>query len=555
MRRTRDIRAERLTGFAVLTLLLVMMGLLLNPFSFISHAQSQGKVVVRSAKIRKDADVNSEPVGSAQQGASVTINNEVTAADGTVWYQVFVDANTMGYIRSDLVEKTDGSSAGATGGSTGGSTAPVTMNPTVEVTAVQPQSATVTGGQVVRVRSDASTSSQIVTTVQNGVVITVNGQATGSDGKVWYQVSFVADGAEVAGFIRSDYASLAGELVPVTAETPVEGENGGEVQQPEEVVQEPVVELKDYDTELDGQDGNWYLIDRQANGRYNISELFQSMQQNAENYTKTLKEVKNQKIIIIVLLILLVVAILAATLLFMKVREVMDEAYFAAVEKETLRERNAAKPKGTSRKVVHKMGEEPQSAPKPRTAGGKGQAAQGRPAAQGNAGAQERAAAQRNAGVHGQGRPAAQGNTVAQGRPVAQGNAAAQGRPAAQGNVGAQGRAVAQRNAGVHGQGRPAAQGSAGMQGRTAGQQSRGAEASQRLSEDSQLERAGQNTQEGMASRNARQGMTQEGAVQPRKPVQPKQAEQNPAWKSKNFMNEEDDEFEFEFLNWDGDDQ
>ena len=34
-----------------------------------------------------------------------------------------------------------------------------------------------------------------------------------------------------------------------------------------------------------------------------------------------------------------------------------------------------------------------------------------------------------------------------------------------------------------------------------------------------------------------------------------KKANFNPEWKTKNFMQEEDDEFEFEFLNWDGEEK
>ena len=40
--------------------------------------------------------------------------------------------------------------------------------------------------------------------------------------------------------------------------------------------------------------------------------------------------------------------------------------------------------------------------------------------------------------------------------------------------------------------------------------------------------------------------------ARPTKPVPQSEGNQNPGWKSKNFMSD-DDEFEFEFLNWDGD--
>lgn len=475
MRRTRDVRREYLAGLSALTLLLVMIGMLLNPFSFISHAQGQGKVSVRSATIRRDADVNSDAVGSAAQDTAVTITSEVTGSDGKVWYQVDVNG-TQGYIRSDLIQKTESADANAG--------AAVTIAPTVAVTEVQPQSATVTSSQSVRVRSDASTSSQIITTVQNGTVLTVTGQATGADEKVWYRVSFVADNTEITGFIRSDYVPVSAELVPVQPDVPAEGT--GEAPLPEEPVPtEPVVEEKPWDTELDGTDGKWYLIDRAASGRYDIDELFTTMKTNVENYNETLKEVKSQKIVIIILLVLLVVAILTATLLFMKVREVTDEAYFSAVEKETLRERNTSRISGNVKRSAQDG--EPEKASRP------------------------------------QGKPVQKPQGAAQGKPV-------QGKPT---------------------QIRPAGQG----QPRSNARPQEVAPQRPAQSQAMTAQKA-QGTVKAAAARAAMQdgAAAPKPTVQPKKPIPQKTEEPNPSWKSKNFMTDEDDEFEFEFLNWDGDD-
>ena len=75
---------------------------------------------------------------------------------------------------------------------------------------MQPISASATGGQSIRVRANASTTSQIVTTAKEGLALTVTGQATGTDGNVWYQVTFIDNGSEVTGFIRNDYVTLSG---------------------------------------------------------------------------------------------------------------------------------------------------------------------------------------------------------------------------------------------------------------------------------------------------------------------------------------------------------
>ena len=80
---------------------------------FESRAAGTGKIKVGSAIIRQSADTNSAPVATSSQGTVVTINSEVTDASGSVWYEIQVDANTIGYVRSDLVEKEGGSDTGA----------------------------------------------------------------------------------------------------------------------------------------------------------------------------------------------------------------------------------------------------------------------------------------------------------------------------------------------------------------------------------------------------------------------------------------------------------
>jgi hypothetical protein len=54
------------------------------------------------------------------------------------------------------------------------------------------------------------------------MALTVTGQATGTDGKTWYQISFISNSVEVTGFIRSDYVALSGELQAPVEEQPVE---------------------------------------------------------------------------------------------------------------------------------------------------------------------------------------------------------------------------------------------------------------------------------------------------------------------------------------------
>ena len=63
--------------------------------------------------------------------------------------------------------------------------------------------AAVIRGTNVNVRAAASTSSQLVTSLGNNSSVTILGQTTGSDGKVWYQISV----GGVSGYVRSDLVS------------------------------------------------------------------------------------------------------------------------------------------------------------------------------------------------------------------------------------------------------------------------------------------------------------------------------------------------------------
>ena len=488
-------------GLMTIALILLMV-LFLGCFSIVSHAESQGTVTANSANIRREPNSSSEVIGSTQKDKSISIRSQTTGSDGAVWYQVFVDADTLGYIRSDLVSITDGTTPPTetytasgtdtatttdTNTSTTDTQTTTTQETPAEVTAVEPMSASVTGGQSVRVRSNASTTSQILTTAQNGMALTVTGQATGTDGNVWYQVAFIADGTEVTGFIRSDYVSLSGELVPVTqqpAETPQE-----ETEAPEEVQ-----ETKDWETQLQGEE--WYLINNVEGNQYLIQDLFDGVEQNAALYEESNQKVSSQRIVIIILVVLFVLAAGAAAFLAYKIKDMMDSAYFSQVERETIRKRSDKAQGNSGQKVMHTVGAgKPNGAKQARPAGA-------RPA--GNTGAAQaaRPAGKRPAGSQAASQQARPAGT----RPAGSGAAAQTARPAAAKPAGSTGTAQAARPAGAKPVG-------------------------------------------------AKPGAGTEGKA-PSRPSGAKQSGngQNPGWKSKNFM-ADDDEFEFEFLNWDGDEE
>ena len=517
---------KHLLAGAVTIVMALLLAILADGFSIVSHAESAAKVTATSAKIRKEPNPSSEVLGSTERDKVISIKSQVQGSDGYTWYEVYVDSNTLGYIRSDLVEITDGTTPPTGTASTAPTQAPpaqtaappVADEPLVAVTAVNAASATVVNGNPsVRVRQNASTTSRILTTVENGMALTITGSAAGTDGKTWYQVTFIANGAEVTGFIRSDYTTVKPEeLTPYTEEPPVIDQPPAE--EPPVVDPDPV-EQKAYETMLVGDE--WRLVDTMANESYGIQTLFDGVEENGKLYTESLTTIKNQKIIIIILVMLLIAASGAVALLILKVKDMADAQYFSEVENETMR-RRGAKPQG-GQKVMQTVGSERQGS---RASG----AAQGQKRPSGQSQQRPSGQSQRPQGAgQGQQHPAGQGQ-----RP--QGAGQGQQRPVGQGQ-----RPQGSRPQGAgQGQQRPAAQGQR-PQGAAQGQQRPAAQ--------------GQRPQ-GSRPQGAAQGQ-QRPAPQSQRPQGggTEQARQNSGWQAKNFMADDEDDFEFEFLNYDGDDE
>lgn len=479
MRETCKTRFQlKATILSVATLTLVMLAVVVT--TIISHAE-EGKVVASSAIIRASADVNSNMVGGAQQGEIVTINGEVTGADGYTWYQVTF-GETSGYMRSTLLEKVGGGGAATT---TPTGTTPAS-SPATEVTALQPITARVKGEEV-RVRSNASTSGTIVTTVKRDVVLTVVGKAVDSESKTWYQVNFSDANGQVTGYIREDYVTLEGEVVPAdqVPETPVDPPVDPVVPEPAD----PEPAHKDYETKLYDEDG-WNLLDytQEPPVRYPISELIDTANSALEKqklYEDSQATIKTTKFIMIILVVLVIVLALAATLLFFKIRDMMDAAYFEEVEKETIRRRQGSAGR-TSMPTV-----------------GAGNRSAG-------------SASQKTSGA-GQQRPSGSSQSRSAGNSQQKSSGSSQSRPAGSS------------------QQRP----SGSSQSRPAGSQPRPSGSGQ-----AKPRPAGNGGQKPSGS-----GQAKPVGQQQSRPVS--REAQNVPKQSKNFM-ADDDEFDFEYLNWDG---
>lgn len=490
-------------------MLVLVMVCFVDIFSIVSQA-STGKANA-NAKIRKEASTNSTAVGSVTKGASIEISGETKGSDGKVWYQVTVDG-TSGYIRSDLVDVTDTSTGGEGNAATSQNTNPD------GVEQVNPVAAKISGGNTVRVRTSASTenSNNILTTVANGTDVTVVARTTGTDKKLWYQVKLTVNGKEVIGYIRNDYLTISGEVTPLTEETvnppqenttPVDNtpqENNGNT--------DVITPTKRYETKL--MNDKWYILDYEENKQYDIDQIFTATKDYEERYTKELEKNKSIRTWLVVFAILAMAGCASAGYLFYRYKELKDAEFISNIENNVSR-RTAERPKNGTRSSAQQSGRE-----KPAIKDGMEPRREERGTQNG----------QRQTGNRAQ--QNAQRQAAAQGQSAQRQNSAQpqQGR----GN-GGQAQQTAQRAGAGQAQ---------GAQRQAAGQpQQRPAGAP--VQQNSQRSVNAQSQQAAQRPQNAQPQQTAQR-------TQPQQAQQ-PQNRAKNFAQEDDKEFEF--LNWDSDDE
>ncbi|ADL33613.1 bacterial SH3 domain-containing protein [Butyrivibrio proteoclasticus B316] len=305
-----------------------------------AYTQTTGKVTSDNVKVRESASTTAKQVSSLKNGDSVDIVDESKDASGYVWYKIYVNKNEFGYVRSDLVSKAGGSSSSS--GTTSNSSA--ASLPETAVTAVEQKSATIITDSV-NVRSGAGTSYDSVGKATKGETVTITGEATGTDNKTWYKVTFGANSKE--GFVRSDLVEISEAVaVEVTegGEAPAEGGENAEVAEGGEATEEVSVESQQPAVSQDqgdgkyslkyiaGDDGNsvWYLYDNEGGYRVVVDELIAAAQ-SAEAVNKLRKQVGTFKKVAIALGALSVVLLAAVLFLVLKLR---DSLYYEEEEEE-----------------------------------------------------------------------------------------------------------------------------------------------------------------------------------------------------------------------------
>lgn len=306
--------------------------------SSITSFAATGTVTASTANIREQPNAESTVVASTAKGSKVDIVGAQKDSSGTVWYKVPIAGGSYGYVRNDLIETSDKIEVSSTQSTQ--QTQETTKEkpaPTVP-TSIGEQAATVKCDTNVKIRSGASTSHDVITSLPNGTSITLIGEANDAAGNKWYQLRCNYNNKEIEGYIRSDLIAIG-----TASEENTESDNGEETQDEDLLAaegegdfdvsgesqetepEEPVEENNDYeivymeDTNNPGQ-FHYYLYDNRNGTRQDVEVLLQAVSISNENVNVLQEEISHGKIIIIVLAVVVVLLFAALTFLFIKLR-------------------------------------------------------------------------------------------------------------------------------------------------------------------------------------------------------------------------------------------
>lgn len=300
-----------------------------------------GKVTADTAKIRAQASTDSDVVGSTTKGQKIDILEAVKDSAGTVWYKVSVTGG-YGYIRSDLVETSESIEAvSATTQQTSQQTTSTEQPPETVPTSIGEQAATISTDGSAKIRSGASTSHSVVTSLPKGTNITLIGEANDNAGNKWYQLTCSYNGRTVEGYVRSDLITIGAaaedgenpeagaEGEPAEGEYPQEGE-GSEGGEEEETGSDAEPEHRDYEvvyTQNESGEYEYYLYDNVNGNRQKLGELLSAVPTANEKIMELAGQVDKGKIIIIILAVVVVLLFIVITVLLLKIRSLYYDDY------------------------------------------------------------------------------------------------------------------------------------------------------------------------------------------------------------------------------------
>ncbi|MBP3784980.1 MAG: SH3 domain-containing protein [Butyrivibrio sp.] len=313
-----------------------------------AYTETTGTVSQDNVKVRESASTTSAQVSSLKKGNTIEIVDEATDASGYVWYKIRVNKSEYGYVRSDLVSKAGGSSSSSsstTSNESQSNAAAAEQLPATTATAVDAKSATITE-ESVNVREGAGTKYNSVGKVTKGDTVTITGEATGTDNKTWYQVTFGS--SNKTGYVRSDLLQVS-EAAPEETTEGGEGAEGAEgegeaTETPEESEaseeenNDPAVtsEAGDghyslvYLTDDESGEPIWYLYDNIEGYRVKVNELIDAAK-SSDEVNKLVKTNNNYKTILIILAVVIAALVIGLIIMALKLR---DSLYYEDEEDE-----------------------------------------------------------------------------------------------------------------------------------------------------------------------------------------------------------------------------
>ncbi len=296
-----------------------------------AHAEGTAKVAAEGAKIRSSASTSSDVVASVTKGDKLDVLASTKADDGYTWYKIRVNGTGQGYVRADLVSDVEGSIGTESASSESTESAPKADSekpadsedsaPASDTSVSESSVRTARiSGDSVTVREGASTKTNKKATATGGIEVSVTGEATDSDGKTWYQVSYDYDDKTVEGFIRSDFLEVLSTADDEAGE--------GEEEMPEAIAEEPVVQNQDfevkYETNNEGVE-EWFLYDHIRGTKQSINNIYAVMQQSQELSENEGGASTGMKVAVIIMAVIILVLIIALTILLFKVRDSYDD--------------------------------------------------------------------------------------------------------------------------------------------------------------------------------------------------------------------------------------
>ena len=352
----------RITAAALMTAMALSV---IPSISSEAYTETKATVVPASAKIRESAGSSSNVLGSAVKGTEVTIVDEAKDDAGTLWYKVNVNGNT-GYIRSDLVtaaaadsadnsdakaddtkatdtKATDAKADDAKADDTQ-KTADAKTDDTQKTTTATNTATTIDGTQIDlsaitlpdgvtgadaqyisvnvtngKIRSDASTKADIVDTLVKGSTLVALGTKSDDSGKSWYYTVFTGnDGSQKNGYIRSDLIT-AGDVLPKADTT--------ETTEATETTEETTAAANNDYQLVYADDGSgsgtstWFLYDNKNGTRMKADELMEYVSAQPAKEKENETALKQYRMIIISLGVVAIAFLIGLIILGIKLRE------------------------------------------------------------------------------------------------------------------------------------------------------------------------------------------------------------------------------------------